>query len=65
MWDGERIGRRKKKRAHGGRWEGEREDARPLGAPPPPPPFLSSHRPRRALFFSIIAAIGSLCGEES
>lgn len=29
-WDGERIGRRKKKRAHGGRWEGEREEARPL-----------------------------------
>lgn len=37
MWDGERIGRRKKKRAHGGRWEGEREEARPL---PPPPPHL-------------------------
>ena len=30
IWHGERIGRRKKKRARGGRWQEEREEASPL-----------------------------------
>lgn len=57
-WDGERIGRRKKKSAWGTMGRGKRESE----ASGPLPPFFPSHRPPRAFVFSIIAAIGSLCG---
>ena len=55
-----RLGRKKKK-AHGGRWEGEREKRLP--------PFPSSHRPPRAFYLAIIAILigiprGNLWGVE-